>query len=136
MFGAVQKLPKRLRFLMDVSSSMSYFNYTDRRLDRMLASTVMVMEAFSGLEHKYAFEIIGHSGTPYTMYTTHHAPCTPCTMHHAPCTISAPYTMYTMHHAPYTHTLIHPYTGDSHHVPYCTHYAVLTIQVTPTTSPL
>jgi hypothetical protein len=47
MFGAIQKLPKRLRFLMDVSSSMSYFNYTDRRLDRMLASTVMVGRSYA-----------------------------------------------------------------------------------------
>ena len=102
MFGNVQMHPKRainlllpdghsspgvlrcsgLRFLMDVSSSMSRFNGTDRRLDRMCASTVMIMEAFqgertgcvcevwasnltrvcAGLEHKYHYEIIGHSG--------------------------------------------------------------------------
>ena len=37
-----------LRFLMDVSSSMSRFNGSDRRLDRMCASTVMIMEAFQG----------------------------------------------------------------------------------------
>ena len=69
MFGNVQMHPKRaindlllldghsspgvlrcsgLRFLMDVSSSMSRFNGTDRRLDRMCASTVMIMEAFQG----------------------------------------------------------------------------------------
>jgi hypothetical protein len=37
-----------LRFIMDVSSSMSRFNGSDRRLDRMCASTVMIMEAFQG----------------------------------------------------------------------------------------
>lgn len=52
MFGAIQKNPKRLRFVMDCSSSMARFNGSDRRLDRMCASTVMIMEAFQGLEHK------------------------------------------------------------------------------------
>ena len=33
MFGSVQKLPKRLRFLMDVSSSMARFNGTGERKD-------------------------------------------------------------------------------------------------------
>jgi hypothetical protein len=51
-----------LRFVMDVSSSMARFNGSDRRLDRMCASTVMIMEAFQGLEHKYHYEIVGHSG--------------------------------------------------------------------------
>lgn len=61
MFGLVQKRPKRLVFLMDVSSSMSNFN-ADHRLDRMCATTVMVMEAFQGLGHKYEYAVIGHSG--------------------------------------------------------------------------
>ena len=75
MFGNIQSHPKRkshtssasaetflvlpmyvrdhtgLRFVMDVSSSMSRFNGSDRRLDRMCASTVMIMEAFQGLLH-------------------------------------------------------------------------------------
>ena len=62
MFGQVQKNPKRLRFCLDCSSSMSYFNEYDRRLDRMCAIAVMIMEAFSGLEHKYSYTISGHSG--------------------------------------------------------------------------
>eukprot|EP01048_Picozoa_sp_COSAG05_P002213 COSAG05_NODE_85_length_20698_cov_35.370309_17_plen_293_part_00 len=62
LFGQVQKHPKRLRFCLDCSSSMSYFNEYDRRLDRMCAIAVMIMEAFSGLEHKYSYTISGHSG--------------------------------------------------------------------------
>ena len=62
MAGSAQRLPKRLRFVMDVSSSMGRFNGSDRRLDRMAATTVMVMEAFAGLEHKYSYSIAGHSG--------------------------------------------------------------------------
>jgi hypothetical protein len=50
------------RFCLDVSSSMSYFNEYDRRLDRMCAIAVMVMESFTGLEHKYSYTISGHSG--------------------------------------------------------------------------
>jgi hypothetical protein len=62
MFGMIQKRPKRLRFVMDVSSSMSVFNGTDRRLDRMVATTVMIMESFEGFAHKYDYSIVGHDG--------------------------------------------------------------------------
>lgn len=41
---------------------MSYFNEYDRRLDRMCAIAVMIMESFTGLEHKYSYTISGHSG--------------------------------------------------------------------------
>jgi hypothetical protein len=44
-----------LRFIMDVSSSMSRFNGSDRRLDRMCASTVMIMEAFQGRLHRIQY---------------------------------------------------------------------------------
>ena len=63
----VQRLPKRLSFVVDVSGSMAYFN-SDLRLDRLCATVVMLMEALSGLEHKYVYEITGHSGE------THHLP--------------------------------------------------------------
>ena len=56
-----QSMPKRLSFVVDVSGSMAIFN-GDGRLDRLCASMVMIMEALSGLEHKYMYEIIGHSG--------------------------------------------------------------------------
>ena len=48
LFGGAQKKPKRLRFVMDVSSSMNRFNGSDRRLDRMAARTLMIMESFHG----------------------------------------------------------------------------------------
>eukprot|EP00750_Incisomonas_marina_P002131 INCI12099.1.p1 GENE.INCI12099.1~~INCI12099.1.p1 ORF type:complete len:1134 (+),score=176.80 INCI12099.1:76-3402(+) len=62
-----QRLPKRLSFVVDVSGSMAYFN-SDLRLDRLCATVVMLMEALVGLEHKYTYEIAGHSGE------THHLP--------------------------------------------------------------
>ena len=40
---------------------MAIFN-GDGRLDRLCATMVMVMESLVGLEHKYIYEIIGHSG--------------------------------------------------------------------------
>lgn len=63
----VQRLPKRLSVVVDVSGSMAYFN-SDLRLDRLCATVVMLMEALVGLEHKYTYEIVGHSGE------THHLP--------------------------------------------------------------
>ena len=42
----VQRLPKRLSFVVDVSGSMAYFN-SDLRLDRLCATVVMLMEAVS-----------------------------------------------------------------------------------------
>jgi len=62
IFGGIQRKPKRLRFVMDVSSSMSKFNGSDRRLDRMTATTVMIMESFHGFEHKYDYSIVGQDG--------------------------------------------------------------------------
>lgn len=61
MFGSVQRLPKRLYFVMDVSSSMSVMN-GDGRLDRLVATAVLVMEAFSNMDHKFQYAIVGHSG--------------------------------------------------------------------------
>ena len=63
--GQVQRLPKRLRFVVDVSSSMGRFNGADRRLDRTAACVVMVLEAFASLEHKYDVSIVGHSGESF-----------------------------------------------------------------------
>ena len=50
-----------MSFVVDVSGSMAYFN-GDERLDRLCATVVMLMEALTGLEHKYSYEIVGHSG--------------------------------------------------------------------------
>lgn len=57
----LQSMPKRLSFVVDVSGSMAVFN-GDGRLDRLCATMVMMMESLVGLEHKYIYEIIGHSG--------------------------------------------------------------------------
>ena len=60
--GAPQQKPKLLRFVMDLSGSMYYFNNHDRRLERCLQSAVMLLEAFEGFEHKYSLSMVGHSG--------------------------------------------------------------------------
>ncbi|XP_011863838.1 PREDICTED: von Willebrand factor A domain-containing protein 8 [Vollenhovia emeryi] len=63
--GAPQLKPKRLKLVADVSGSMYRFNGYDGRLDRQLEACVMVMEAFSGHEGKFQYDIVGHSGDDY-----------------------------------------------------------------------
>ncbi|XP_012062470.1 PREDICTED: von Willebrand factor A domain-containing protein 8 [Atta cephalotes] len=63
--GAPQLKPKRLKLVVDVSGSMYRFNGYDGRLDRELEACVMVMEAFSGYEGKFQYDIVGHSGDDY-----------------------------------------------------------------------
>lgn len=63
--GAPQLKPKRLKLVADVSGSMYRFNGYDGRLDRELEACVMVMEAFSGYEGKFQYDIVGHSGDNY-----------------------------------------------------------------------
>lgn len=60
--GMMQEKPKRLRFVMDVSGSMYRFNGEDKRLNRLLEVTLMIMEALQGFEWKYQYSIVGHSG--------------------------------------------------------------------------
>jgi len=60
--GHQQKKPKRLSFVMDVSASMYRFNGEDGRLDRMTQAVAMLMESLDGFEHKYQWNIVGHSG--------------------------------------------------------------------------
>ena len=43
--GAPQLKPKLLRFVMDLSGSMYYFNNHDRRLERSLQTAVMIVNA-------------------------------------------------------------------------------------------
>lgn len=38
---------------------MYRFNGQDKRLDRLLLCTVMIMEALHGFEHKYQYSIVG-----------------------------------------------------------------------------
>ena len=73
--GAPQLKPKLLRFVMDLSGSMYYFNGYDGRLQRCLESAVMVMEALHGFEHKYKYSMVGHSGD---------GPCAPLIEYGAP----------------------------------------------------
>lgn len=53
---------KRLRFVMDCSGSMYRFNGYDERLIRCLEAALLVMESFEGLEARYDYSIVGHSG--------------------------------------------------------------------------
>jgi MoxR-like ATPase len=62
VFGLIQKKPKKIQFVMDVSSSMGRFNSRDRRLDRTIACTIMIMEAMIGFQHKFDYSITGHDG--------------------------------------------------------------------------
>ena len=61
--GAQQEKPKRLRLLVDVSGSMYRFNGHDSRLERMMESTLMVMEALEDYSDRICYDIYGHSGT-------------------------------------------------------------------------
>jgi von Willebrand factor A domain-containing protein 8 len=56
------KRQKRLRFVVDCSASMYRFNGYDDRLNRCLQATTLVMESLAGMEDKYDFSIVGHSG--------------------------------------------------------------------------
>merc|ERR1711879_1071343 len=60
--GSPQEKPKRLKLVVDVSGSMYRFNGHDQRLERMMESTLMVMEALEGYEEKLKYDIVGHSG--------------------------------------------------------------------------
>ncbi|XP_071782446.1 von Willebrand factor A domain-containing protein 8 [Centroberyx gerrardi] len=60
--GSPQQKPKRLRVLADVSGSMYRFNGVDGRLERSMEAVCMVMEALESYEHKFKYDIVGHSG--------------------------------------------------------------------------
>ncbi|XP_061547312.1 von Willebrand factor A domain-containing protein 8 isoform X2 [Phycodurus eques] len=63
--GTPQQKPKRLRVLVDVSGSMYRFNGVDGRLERSMEAVCMVMEALESYEHKFKYDIVGHSGDGY-----------------------------------------------------------------------
>ncbi|TYZ62616.1 hypothetical protein PybrP1_002376 [[Pythium] brassicae (nom. inval.)] len=54
--------PARMLFVMDVSGSMYRFNGQDGRLERVLETSLMIMESFAGFEAKFDYCIMGHSG--------------------------------------------------------------------------
>jgi hypothetical protein len=60
--GAPQEKPKRVKIVVDVSGSMYRFNGHDQRLQRMMESTLMVMEGLEGFGDRIKFDISGHSG--------------------------------------------------------------------------
>ncbi|RLN95927.1 hypothetical protein BBJ28_00014037, partial [Nothophytophthora sp. Chile5] len=60
--GRQQQEPKRMLFVMDVSGSMYRFNGQDARLERMLETSLMIMESFAGFEKELDYCIMGHSG--------------------------------------------------------------------------
>ncbi|KAG7467129.1 hypothetical protein MATL_G00150010 [Megalops atlanticus] len=60
--GTPQQKPKRLRLLADISGSMYRFNGVDGRLERSMEAVCMVMEALESYEHKFKYDIVGHSG--------------------------------------------------------------------------
>ncbi|CAG8455940.1 70_t:CDS:10, partial [Scutellospora calospora] len=60
--GFYQALPKRMYFVFDLSASMYRFNSHDRRLDRSMEVALMIMESFKSFEHKFQYQIFGHSG--------------------------------------------------------------------------
>uniref|UniRef100_A0A3Q2TY78 von Willebrand factor A domain-containing protein 8 n=1 Tax=Fundulus heteroclitus TaxID=8078 RepID=A0A3Q2TY78_FUNHE len=63
--GSPQQKPKRLRVLADLSGSMYRFNGVDGRLERSMEAVCMVMEALESYEHKFKYDIVGHSGDGY-----------------------------------------------------------------------
>ncbi|XP_062861685.1 von Willebrand factor A domain-containing protein 8 [Trichomycterus rosablanca] len=65
--GTPQQKPKRLRLLADVSGSMYRFNGVDGRLERSMEAVCMVMEALEGYEHKFKYDIVGHSGDGFNI---------------------------------------------------------------------
>jgi von Willebrand factor A domain-containing protein 8 len=56
------KRKKRLRFVVDCSGSMYRFNGYDQRLTRCLQVAALVMLCFDGLDEKFEYSIVGHSG--------------------------------------------------------------------------
>ncbi|KAG7197989.1 hypothetical protein KM043_016215 [Ampulex compressa] len=70
--GAPPLKPKRLKLVVDVSGSMYRFNGYDGRLDREMEACIMVMEAFSGYEGKFQYDIVGHSGDDYNIVFVNH----------------------------------------------------------------
>lgn len=63
--GTVQKKPKLLTLLVDVSGSMYRFNGYDQRLHRSLETVLLVMESLSGKKEKIKYNLVGHSGETF-----------------------------------------------------------------------
>lgn len=61
-YTQTRRTPTRMLFVMDVSGSMYRFNGQDGRLERVLETSLMIMESFAGFETKFDYAIMGHSG--------------------------------------------------------------------------
>lgn len=62
-WGLLQRKPKRLSFVVDVSASMAYFNDSDGRLDRTAQIATLLFESLAGFEERYEWNLVGHSGS-------------------------------------------------------------------------
>ena len=61
--GTRARLPKRVKFVLDVSGSMYTFNRIDKRLDKLCELATFIFEAFEGLNAQFCYSVVGHSGT-------------------------------------------------------------------------
>ncbi|KAJ3068065.1 von Willebrand factor A domain-containing protein 8, partial [Rhizoclosmatium hyalinum] len=62
-FGLVQKKPKRVKIVFDVSGSMYRFNGLDGRLNRSLETALLIMASMdNSLRSKFVYDVVGHSG--------------------------------------------------------------------------
>jgi hypothetical protein len=51
--GLLQRRPKRLHFLVDVSASILRYDEEDGRLARTAATVTMILQSFSDFQYKY-----------------------------------------------------------------------------------
>ncbi|CAM4751562.1 unnamed protein product [Rotaria magnacalcarata] len=65
--GSPQTKAKRLRLVVDLSASMYRFNGVDNRLERQCECVLMFLESLAGFEHKFAYDIVGHSGDEHSI---------------------------------------------------------------------
>ncbi|CAF3396834.1 unnamed protein product [Rotaria sp. Silwood1] len=65
--GSPQTKAKRLRLVVDLSASMYRFNGVDNRLERQCECVLMFLESLSGFEHKFVYDIVGHSGDEHSI---------------------------------------------------------------------
>ncbi|CAF3738770.1 unnamed protein product [Rotaria sordida] len=65
--GSPQTKAKRLRLVVDLSASMYRFNGVDNRLERQCECVLMFLESLAGFEHKFVYDIVGHSGDEHSI---------------------------------------------------------------------
>ncbi|CAF4203208.1 unnamed protein product [Rotaria socialis] len=65
--GSPQTKAKRLRLVVNLSASMYRFNGVDNRLERQCECVLMFLESLAGFEHKFTYDIVGHSGDEHSI---------------------------------------------------------------------